>query len=75
VRFNVAQWPEAPPPVATFLKDTPDEVCTPVSMGMVATGRGLLMSVLREPDRCSSLYLEYDAGAKTWREVTVAPPR
>jgi hypothetical protein len=71
---DVEQWPAAPGPVATFQKDS-DDVCTATSMGMVATSTGLLMSVLREPGRCSSMYLEYDAGSKALREVTVAPPR
>jgi hypothetical protein len=72
---NVDQWPEAPPAVATFAKETPGEVCAPASIGMVPTAKGLLMSVLRAPTTCSSIYLEYDARSKAWRETTVAGSR
>ena len=70
---GIEQWPDAPKPVATRELESGDDVCTPMSLGMVPTARGVLMSVLREPGRCSSVHLEYDVVAKTWRDATVTP--
>lgn len=72
---TIERWPEASKPIATFKKQLGRPGCDVASVRLAGTPDGLMAVALPSLPGCPPAYAEYNSASKTWRDVTIAPPR